>query len=231
MTVIYLKGAPEVVLGHSKLALKEDGEQDIENDRDSINDVVNSMAEQSLRVLSFAYAVVDTEEFEGTYLNQEESTEVLLERALEENSSINFIYLATFGLRDSLRPKVTSSIEYAVKAAQINVRLVSGDHKITATQFALKAGIINAENINGGNAIMHADQFNDVVGDLSCLKNENGEMVYELANQEGFNNIEPHLRCLARATSSEKLKLIVGLRNMGKKVAASGDGINDIAAI
>lgn len=109
---------------------------------------------------------------------------------------------------------------------------MSGDHKITATQFALKAGIINEDNNQLDNTIMHADQFNEVVGELQTfIDQETNETVYKLENQDRFNEIEQQLRVLARATSIEKLKLIVGLRNMGKKVAASGDGINDIAAI
>jgi P-type E1-E2 ATPase len=36
---------------------------------------------------------------------------------------------------------------------------------------------------------------------------------------------------LARATANDKYLLIVGLKNLGKKVSVTGDGINDIEAL
>jgi len=36
---------------------------------------------------------------------------------------------------------------------------------------------------------------------------------------------------LARATSNDKHLLVIGLKNMGRKVSVTGDGINDIEAL
>lgn len=36
---------------------------------------------------------------------------------------------------------------------------------------------------------------------------------------------------MARATANDKYLLIVGLKNLGKKVSVTGDGINDIEAL
>jgi cation-transporting ATPase E len=39
------------------------------------------------------------------------------------------------------------------------------------------------------------------------------------------------VKVLARANSDDKLLMVIGLKNSGKTVAVTGDGINDIEAL
>jgi magnesium-transporting ATPase (P-type) len=64
-----------------------------------------------------------------------------LEIAISQKN-IGFTYIGSFGLHDSLRPKVMSCIQYARLEGKLNVILVSGDHKLTAQVVALKAGVL-----------------------------------------------------------------------------------------
>jgi len=48
---------------------------------------------------------------------------------------------------------------------------------------------------------------------------------------EAFREIAHDLRVLARADATDKLTLIVGLQMLNRRVAATGDGINDLDAI
>ena len=63
------------------------------------------------------------------------------ELALKENS-IQFTFLATFGLKGKLRPKVHSVVNAVKEGGHVNVRLISGDHIETARAVAYKAGIL-----------------------------------------------------------------------------------------
>lgn len=53
----------------------------------------------------------------------------------------------------------------------------------------------------------------------------------QIANIAEFESIIKNLKVLARATSQDKHLLIVGLQSLGKKVAATGDGIFDSMAL
>ena len=48
---------------------------------------------------------------------------------------------------------------------------------------------------------------------------------------ETFKLIAQNLRVLARATASDKHLLVVGLQALGKSVAVTGDGINDVESL
>jgi P-type E1-E2 ATPase len=52
-----------------------------------------------------------------------------------------------------------------------------------------------------------------------------------IANKKEFIQIQNRLRVLARAIPYDKHLLVVGLKESGKCVAVTGDGINDIEAL
>lgn len=47
----------------------------------------------------------------------------------------------------------------------------------------------------------------------------------------GFQEAADHIRVLARATPNDRLMLVTGLKAIGKSVAVSGSGINDVEAL
>jgi P-type E1-E2 ATPase len=50
----------------------------------------------------------------------------------------------------------------------------------------------------------------------------------QIEHENTFQEIVDSLKVLARASASDKHTLVVGLQSMGKIVAATGEGINDI---
>ncbi len=53
----------------------------------------------------------------------------------------------------------------------------------------------------------------------------------KLEKQEEFQRTIRSLKVIARATAEDKFALMVGVKAMGKKVAATGEGITDAATL
>lgn len=147
----------------------------------------------------------------------------MLQNMLFKRNS-NLCYIGTFGLKDELRPKVASCIEYATKKGLMGVRMVSGDHIETAKMFAYKAGILTPEDMGNHEAVMTGQEFRERVGMV-----ENGQ----IQNMDAFQNIikENKLKVIARATAEDKHILVTGLKLLNRRVAVSGEGINDVDAL
>jgi magnesium-transporting ATPase (P-type) len=126
---------------------------------------------------------------------------------------------------------VQSCVQYARDHARLGVRLVSGDHIETAKMVAIKAGILKPEETGKPFAVMLASEFRSHVGGIKQVYNQNNQLVLEVNNIDSFREIVHDLRVLARADATDKLTLIVGLQQLNRKIAATGDGINDLDAI
>ena len=226
--VVYVKGAPEVVLGLSTHIVGAGGAVSVlgPEDRNEQTTAVAAMAARPLRVLGFAYAEMDVDTWNSQYENQGTATEKTLEDALA-SGKLGLTYLATFGLRDPLRDVVASAVSHARDEAHINVRLVSGDHLETAKAVAERAGILTAEEATLPYAFMQAEDFRATVGNL--ITNEDGIEVPE--DEMAFREVAENLRVLARATAADKHLLVAGLKSMARVVAATGEGINDVSAL
>jgi len=156
----------------------------------------------------------------------------VLEQALDENA-MNLTFVGAFALKDPLRDKVKSCVTYARENSCINVRLVSGDHINTATAYAYKSGVLKSEEVDAGEyVIMTGEDFRNAVGTLVLYRNsETGDNQYVVQNLTVFKQIASELKVLARATQEDKYILTVGLRNMEKIVAVTGEGVNDIESL
>lgn len=78
---------------------------------------------------------------------------------------------------------------------------------------------------------MDAEEFRNMVGRLDQKQEGNNEIRYALEKEENFFAILDDVKVLTRATSDDKLLMVIGLKNCGKTVAVTGDGINDIDAL
>ena len=135
-------------------------------------------------------------------------------------------------MKDPLRPNVSKCVKYARDQGHLSVRLVSGDHVETAKQVAIKAGILRPEEAGRSYAVMTGHQFRELVGGLTQQKGEMGNSVESVPdNIQSFMEVADHIRVLARATPQDRLILVTGLRAIGKSVAVTGSGINDVEAL
>ena len=111
--------------------------------------------------------------------------------------------LSLIGIVDPPRPTARDAIETA-KSAGIKVRMITGDHAVTAAAIAKQLGI-------EGRAITGAE-----FGDMS-----DEEL---LAAIDGIGVI-------ARVTPEHKVRLVDTLQRKGQIVAMTGDGVNDAPAL
>lgn len=210
--VIYLKGAPEVIIDMCQYIQGATGIQQLNPDLTvEIRKEVSSMASKPLRVIAFAYHVMDLEEWNNGFGEAAR----IFEQALDEKH-INFTFLGAFGLKDGLRPNVKSAVKYVQEKGHLQIRMISGDHIETARKVAHKAGILTDEDLDKENAVMDASDFREIVEGLTQTRNEEDDSVKVcLNNQENFNTIMPELKVLARATAHDKLLMVVGLKEAG----------------
>ena len=109
--------------------------------------------------------------------------------------------------------------------------MVSGDNLETATAVAIKAGIITEEESKTRNVCMVGEEFRRLVGGMRKALGSDGSVRMEIQNKQEFAAIASRLRVLGRAIPYDKHLLVVGLKELGKNVAVTGDGINDVDAL
>lgn len=114
-----VKGAPDVVLERCTSAVGEDGEQvPIDDVREQIASANVELAEQGLRVLSFAIRL----------LRPDQLAEV---QADPMAHVVELTFVSLVGIIDPLRPSAKEAVRIAQQAG-IAVRMITGDHAVTA---------------------------------------------------------------------------------------------------
>ncbi|MEU7873009.1 cation-transporting P-type ATPase [Dactylosporangium sp. NPDC049140] len=176
----FVKGAPDQLLARGALDDERRRRYLAENER---------MAGQGLRVMATARRDFDPATFDphGDLLG-----------TLDE-----LTLLALAGIVDPPRPQARDAIAQA-HAAGVQVRMITGDHAVTASAIAGQLGIT-------GRAITGAD--------FAAMDDE--EAVREI---DGIGVI-------ARVTPEHKVRLVEILRRKGHIVAMTGDGVNDAPAL
>ncbi|MBD5391015.1 HAD-IC family P-type ATPase [bacterium] len=105
-------------------------------------------------------------------------------------------------IEDNIRPDAIKTINY-FKESGVSVRVISGDDPLTVSKISERAGIENASEY------ISLDGLSDADVERAALK-------YTV-----FGRVSP----------SQKKLLVTTLKNNGKKVAMTGDGVNDILAL
>ncbi|QIL51063.1 cation-translocating P-type ATPase [Weissella coleopterorum] len=144
--MITVKGAPDELLRRTTHRLDHDQTVMMEiADKDAIGAVNVAMAQDALRVLGFAYKLVD-------------EIPTKLESDLVEN---DLIFVGMIGMIDPERPEVAGAVAEAKKAG-IRTLMITGDHKITAEAISRRLGILSSEQ--GSDAVItgrELDQLDD----------------------------------------------------------------------
>jgi len=118
----YSKGAPEVILASCTKIFLGGCEEELTSERkQEILNVVNDMANQTLRVMGFAYRKVS-------------------EDTLAEDAEKEMVFAGLMGMRDLPREEVKTAIATCTSAG-IRTVMITGDHKTTAFAIAKELGI------------------------------------------------------------------------------------------
>lgn len=137
---VYVKGAPEMLVEKCNRMISRN-ENGIEAcNHVDIVDKINTMAERPLRVIGFAFTEMATEEWDQLYENNPDGPSKTFDSRLDKGEQ-KLVWIGAFGLKDPIRPGVGKAVHYARDKADIGIKLVSGDHKLTAQKVATQQGI------------------------------------------------------------------------------------------
>lgn len=186
-----VKGGPDVVLQRCTHALAGPGVAvELETVRAEIEAEQERLSSQGLRTLAFATRFLVPADEAGIVADPMSYVEQL-------------IFVGLVGIVDPLRPTAKVAVEVALRAG-IEVRMITGDHAVTASAIGAQLGL-------GPGAI-------------------SGPELARLTDDELLEQL-PRLHVFGRVTPEDKLRLVRLMQRSGQVVAMTGDAVNDAAAI
>lgn len=203
---LYVKGASEILLAKCKTTLRDPAADDsvtamTSRNVQTINQIIESYANRSLRTIGLCYRDFDAWPPKGARRGDGGSTEVNF-----DDLFLDMTLLGVVGIQDPLREGVYEAVKKCQHAGVV-VRMVTGDNKLTAQAIAKECGILQPHSM-----IMEGPEFRN----LSKLQQM---------------EIIPKLHVLARSSPEDKRILVKRLKEKGETVAVTGDGTNDAPAL
>lgn len=190
-----IAGAPETVLGLCKKIWRKDGTETLnEEKKKELESVLHKLARSGFRVVAFAVGP------EGDFNIKNFGAGVDL------SMMPSLVFVGFFGMKDALRPEVKEAV-HRVKAADMRVVMITGDHRLTAQSVAKEAGIYQE-----GDAALTGEEIDAMPDD---------DLAKKIVNVTVF----------ARVTPDHKLRIIQAYRKQGEIVAMTGDGVNDAPSL
>lgn len=191
---LYVKGAVEVVLSKSVQMLDASGLR-IPLDAVAVHRRLESLATKGLRVLALASADLPSDAQSINHADVNELT-----------------FLGLQGMIDPPRAEAISAVR-ACQSAGIHVKMITGDHALTAQAIARQIGL------NGRDAARPE-------GPLVLT----GRELTERSDAQLIETVD-QVAVFARVTPEQKLRLVRALQAGGHIVAMTGDGVNDAPAL
>jgi magnesium-transporting ATPase (P-type) len=186
--VILLKGAPERLLELCDRQRSEEG--DVALAAEPWRQRVDDMAAEGFRSLAVAVR------------HGEEAVGVIDEATVEQGG---FVLLAACGIIDPPRPEAVDAVAKC-RSAGIRVKMITGDHALTARTIAAQLGIGDSTAVATGRDI-------------------------EGASDEELLELVRTTDVVARSSPEHKLRLVRALQALGEVTAMTGDGVNDAPAL
>jgi P-type Ca2+ transporter type 2C len=185
--IIYIKGAPERLLDMCDRQLTSDGEQKL--DKNAWKEKMDEVAGKGMRLLAAAYK------------KPEDNANGLEKKDVEREA----VFLGLIGIIDPPREEAIEAIREC-RDAGIKVKMITGDHTITAKAIGKDMGIGDGEHAIDGKELdtMDDDELQSVV-----MEND----------------------VFSRASPEHKVKLVKALRANNMVIAMTGDGVNDAPAL
>ena len=128
--VLYIKGAPEIVLGKCKEVILDGRRVDSVEYRSTVEAQLLSYQNMAMRTLSFAFRIVEDNEPDDCV-------------ALVSENNLNF--LGVVAISDPIRPDVPAAVAKC-QSAGIGIKIVTGDTPGTATEIARQIGLWKPED-------------------------------------------------------------------------------------
>jgi cation-transporting ATPase F len=189
--VVLAKGAVERVLELCNFEMAADGHERA-LDADRAIRAADDLGRRGLRVLATAV--------------RRTAYEVPFD---EESLAGTLVFTGLQGMLDPPRVAAGAAVR-SCEAAGIAVKMITGDHGVTATAIAKHLGLLDGQRREGD--VLTGDE-------LAALPPEEYPEAVERAS------------VFARVSPEQKLRLVEGLQARGHVVAMTGDGVNDAPAL
>lgn len=131
--VLYVKGAPEIVLANSRRVAMDGAYVPVDQARPLIEKQLLDYQNQAMRTLGFAYQILE----EGA--NESPYTDGRL------NPDLDLTYVGIVAISDPVRKDVPAAVQSCIKAG-ISVKIVTGDTPGTAREIGRQIGIWKADD-------------------------------------------------------------------------------------
>jgi len=184
---VFITGAPEVLLDMSNKQYTGEDAEDI--DREYWDNKMEEVAGRGQRLLAAAFQEAD-----------ENQTEIN-----KNGVGKNNIFLGIVGIIDPPRKESFDSIREC-KEAGIQVKMITGDHLITARTIGAEIGIGDGEKALSGKEL-------------------------ETMSDEKLREIVEEYDIYARTSPEHKLRLVKASQKNDRLCAMTGDGVNDAPAL
>lgn len=131
--VLYVKGAPEIVLSNSRRVAMNGAYVPVEEARPEIERQLLAYQNQAMRTLGFAYQILDESADEAPYTDG------------RLNPDVDLTYIGIVAISDPVRKDVPAAVQSCIKAG-ISVKIVTGDTPGTAREIGRQIGIWKPED-------------------------------------------------------------------------------------
>ncbi|MGM0656752.1 MAG: cation-transporting P-type ATPase [Thermodesulfobacteriota bacterium] len=192
--LLLIKGSIESICVDCATIMGPDGEPDIP-DPGAIADWVELMGDKGLRVLAFAQKEMSPDTTRITHADVEEG----------------ILFIGLQGMIDPPRQEAVEAVA-ACQAAGVRVKMITGDHAVTAGAIARQIGLC------GETCSYHTREV------------LTGRDIGELDEAE-LKDVAEDTAVFARVSPEQKLRLVEALQRKDYVVAMTGDGVNDAPAL
>lgn len=185
--LVLVKGAPEILMKDISEAVSEEGKIVPITKKKEIITYMDGLADAGIRLLAISIS----------------------KESLHDKDDLpgGLILVGVIGMQDSIRETTKESVKL-VKAAGIQVVMITGDRKGTAASIAREAALLENDS--------------HVVLESSDLQKMSDEEIAQML---------PNLRVIARALPTDKSRMVRISKGLNKVVGMTGDGVNDSAAL
>lgn len=191
--VLYVKGSTDTLLGRCVDRLSAGGASE-PLDVAAVQRDVHDMASRGLRVLAMARRTMPADR-----------------TTLSHDDVRDLTFLGLVGMIDPPREEAKRAVLACLQAG-IMVKMITGDHAITAAAIAMELGLEGERTEDG--------RLRALTGAELATRSE--EELAEVANSASV---------FARVAPEQKLSLVRALQSRGHVVAMTGDGVNDAPAL
>ena len=181
LTRTYIKGASEKLLPKCHRFLTQNGEEKPFLTKKNIESEINRLTKTGCRVLSMAYS--------------------------HEKELTSLVFVGLIAIKDDLRPEAKEGVSL-IQNAGIQVVMITGDAKETATAIAKEVGIIKSSD----DLVLTSDELHSY-------------------SEYDLEQLLPRLKVIARALPQDKSKLVKVAEQKDLIVGMTGDGVNDAPAL